>query len=68
MIQILVPVERDGGVYFPSLAAVEERLLAFQTHYETIARPFEWKFTRRDLAKLLNKIKLHSAPQLRLAA
>lgn len=53
---------------FPSLAAVEERLLAFQTHYETIARPFEWKFTRRDLAKLLNKIQLHSAPQLRLAA
>jgi len=53
---------------FPSLAAVEERLLAFQTHYETIACPFEWKFTRRDLAKLLNKIKLHSAPQLRLAA
>ena len=53
---------------FPSLAAVEERLLAFQTHYETIAHPFEWKFTRRDLAKLLNKIKLHAAPQLRLAA
>ena len=53
---------------FPSLAAVEERLLAFQTHYETIAHPFEWKFTRRDLAKLLNKIKLHSAPQLALAA
>ena len=53
---------------FASLAAVEERLLGFQTHYETIARPFEWKFTRRDLAKLLNKIKLHSASQLRLAA
>ena len=53
---------------FPSLAAVEKRLLAFQTHYETIAHPFEWKFTRHDLAKLLNKIKLHSAPQLRLAA
>lgn len=53
---------------FPSLAAVEERLLAFQTHYETIAHPFEWKFTRRDLARLLNKITLHSAPQLRLAA
>lgn len=53
---------------FPSLAAVEERLLTFQTHYETIARPFEWKFTRRDLAKLLNKINLHSHPQLRLAA
>ena len=53
---------------FPSLAAVEERLLAFQAHYETIAHPFEWKFTRRDLTKLLNKITSHSAPQLRLAA
>ena len=53
---------------FPSLAAVEERLLTFQTHYETIAHPFEWKFTRRDLAKLLNKINLHSDPQLPLAA
>lgn len=53
---------------FPSLAAVEERLLNFQTHYETIARPFEWKFTRRDLTKLLKKINLHSQPQTRLAA
>ncbi len=47
---------------FPSLVAVEERLLAFQTHYETIAHPFEWKFTRRDLAALLKKIGLHSPP------
>lgn len=53
---------------FPSLAAVEQRLLAFQTHYEAIARPFEWKFTRRDLAALLDKIRLPSVPQLRLAA
>ena len=53
---------------FPSLAAVEERLLTFQTHYETIARPFEWKFTRQDLAKLLNKFKLQSDSTLRLAA
>ena len=41
---------------FPSLAAVAERLLAFQTHYEAIAQPFEWKFTRRNLAALLHKI------------
>lgn len=53
---------------FPSLAAVQQRLLAFQTHYETIARPFQWKFTRRDLATLLNKIRFLSVPQLRLAA
>ena len=42
---------------FASLAAVEDRLLSFQQHYESIARPFEWKFTRRDLTNLLHKIK-----------
>ena len=41
---------------FDSLAAVESRLLAFQRHYETLARPFEWTFTRRDLARLLAKL------------
>jgi len=41
---------------FPSLAAVEERLLAFERHYESIATPFEWRFTRRDLARLLHKL------------
>jgi hypothetical protein len=53
---------------FPSLAAVKQRLLAFQTHYETMARPFEWKFTRHDLARLLNKFGSHSDPLLRIAA
>ena len=41
---------------FDSLAAVANRVLAFQRHYETLARPFEWTFTRRDLAKLLAKL------------
>ena len=45
---------------FPSLAAVAERLLAFQSYCEAIARPFEWKFTRRDLARLLNKMSAHT--------
>ncbi len=53
---------------FPTLAAVEERLLAFQTHYEAIAQPFEWKFTRRNLAALLNKISFSADPLLRMAA
>ena len=53
---------------FPSLAAVKQRLLAFQTHYEAMAQPFEWKFTRHDLAKLLNKFRAHSDPLLRMAA
>jgi hypothetical protein len=38
---------------FADLAKVEQRLLAFQTHYEQIATPFEWKFTRKDLNALL---------------
>jgi hypothetical protein len=53
---------------FPTLAAVEERLLAFQSHYEAIAQPFEWKFTRRDLAALLTKINSSAEPLLRMAA
>jgi hypothetical protein len=53
---------------FPSLAAVEQRLLAFQNHYETIAQPFEWKFTRRDLAALLNKMNFPAQPLLPMAA
>ena len=42
---------------FPSLRAVSERLFAFERHYEAIAKPFEWKFTRHDLLTLLNRMK-----------
>ena len=41
---------------FSGLVAVAERLLAFQRYYESIAKPFEWKFTRHDLMQLLSKI------------
>ena len=41
---------------FPNLAAVAERLLEFQTYYQSIAKPFEWKFTRQDLLQLLSKM------------
>lgn len=30
-----------------------ERILGFQRHYQAVAHPFEWRFTRRDLARLL---------------
>jgi hypothetical protein len=40
---------------FPSLEALKERIIGFQLHYEKTAKPFEWKFTRRDLADLLDK-------------
>ncbi len=41
---------------FPSLETLATRLLAFQYYWESTARPFEWKFTRRDLAQLLTKL------------
>lgn len=40
---------------FPSRKAVASRILEFQTYYEQIAKPFEWKFTRQDLNRLLAK-------------
>jgi hypothetical protein len=42
---------------FESTAEVTDRLLQFQEHYEQAATPFRWKFTRRDLDKLLKRIK-----------
>jgi hypothetical protein len=30
--------------------------LAFQSHYEKTASPFQWTFTRRDLHALLAKL------------
>jgi hypothetical protein len=41
---------------FTSLAELEQRLLAFQCHYERTASPFKWTFTRHDLQTLLTKI------------
>ena len=41
---------------FSSLAELEQRLLAFQVHYERTASPFKWTFTRSDLHALLAKI------------
>ena len=44
----------------PDLKAAEQRLLDFQLHYEKIAAPFEWKFTRDDLHRLLTKLEKES--------
>jgi hypothetical protein len=50
---------------FPSLQAVADPLLQFERRYEQIATPFEWKFTREDLAPLMAKLTAHdqSPPQ-----
>jgi hypothetical protein len=42
---------------FPSLEAVAERLTNFERYFESIARPFEWKFTRADLNALIARMR-----------
>ncbi len=44
---------------FADLAAAEERLFRFERYYEASAVPFEWKFTRADLAALLRRLDAH---------
>jgi hypothetical protein len=41
---------------FIDLAAVEKRLLSFGRHHEQVAQPFERKFTRDDLDRLLERL------------
>jgi len=52
---------------FPNLQALTDRLTTFAEHYRTIARPFDWTFTRNDLNQVLAKI-ADREPDLRLAA
>ncbi len=46
---------------FTDLDEVERRLLAFERRYEEAATPFEWKFTRTDLASLMKRLGDHGA-------
>ncbi len=39
-----------------SLTELSERVLTFQQEYGNLATPFEWKFTRDDLAGLLRRL------------
>jgi len=41
---------------FRSLGELQQRLLDFQAHYESIAQPFQWRFSRRDLRRLMLKL------------
>jgi DDE superfamily endonuclease len=41
---------------FTDLDHGEERILGFQRRYEGLAKPFESKFTRADLAKLMSRL------------
>ena len=43
---------------FPSLSALSLRLRQFEGHYQRLARPFQWKFTRDHLRDLLVRLEV----------
>lgn len=53
---------------FKDLSGVEKRLLDFQAYYEKIAKPFKWKFTKKDLQEMLGKIENSSLVEFKKAA
>lgn len=44
---------------FTDLAEVEQRLRGFQRRYEQTAGPFDWRYTRADLDRLLQRLDDH---------
>ncbi len=53
---------------FPDLATVEHRLMDFQVYYGQIAKPFKWKFTKKDLREVLAKVERASNLEFKKAA
>jgi transposase len=53
---------------FYDLTDVQARLEAFQDHYNFAARPFNWRYTTKDLDELLDRLAAHSAEPLPAAA
>jgi transposase len=49
---------------FSDLAEVQNRLAAFQEHYNLAARPFNWTYTTKDLNDLLDRLAVHDAGPL----
>jgi hypothetical protein len=54
---------------FTDTADVARTLNEFEHHYNEIAKPFDWTFTRQDLAELLDRLDHHQRdPSLARAA
>ena len=56
--KIIKPVD------FADLDAVAQRLVEFEPRYNRAATPFDWRFTRADLADLLRRIDAHRAERI----
>lgn len=50
-----------------SLFELEDTILAFQERYQQHAKPFAWKYTRQDLARLMARLTPEAVPLARSA-
>jgi hypothetical protein len=60
--KVLTPADAE------SLNGLAADILGFQAGYEVMAEPFEWKFTRSDLAKLIRRLASKGATAVSVAA
>jgi DDE superfamily endonuclease len=47
---------------FTDLDQIRQRLTAFEPRYNAVATPFDWKYTRDDLNRLLARLDDHATP------
>ena len=52
--------------YFEGISALARTLNEFEQHWNEVAQPFEWSFTRDDLAELIERLAARE-PRLQLA-
>ncbi len=55
-------------VDFADLEALAQRLIDFEPRYNAAATPFDWRFTRADLADLLQRIDAHHGGPIPVSA
>lgn len=55
------------GGDFTDLKDLADKILGFQQHYNTAAEPFDWKFTKTKLRKLMERLAVHADPDQRAA-
>lgn len=44
---------------FADLKALQNRLLGFETRYNSTAKPFDWRYTKTDLNAYLDRLATH---------
>lgn len=50
------------GGDFTNLADLTDKILGFQQHYNAAAEPFDWKFTKTKLRRLIERLAVHTDP------